>query len=388
VIQEYIDTTVNKPRTKLSYGTTLNVLKNYEGFKGKVISLEDINMDFYEDFIKYLQTVKREIKKKIVTVYAKNTIGGHIKEIKVFMNYANDKEYTTNQGHKHRKFQTMEETPETIYLNDNDLLTLYELDLSKNNKLDRVRDLFIIGCYTGLRFSDLSQLTPDKFIKDGEQLKIKTIKTGEMVIIPLHWTIKEILKKYNGETPRQISNQKMNEYLKELCNIEHFRETVILNKTGGGLSYEQKKQKWELVTVHTARRSFATNMFLAEVPTISIMKITGHRTEKSFMKYIKVTQEQNADKLLNKFREIIREEIAPLIESIESKRLFKLPEAAKYLKVDAGWLREQCKNGLDGAIKVGEGKKNQHYNIDVARIVKSLETRGIIIKKRRGGNSI
>lgn len=92
--------------------------------------------------------------------------------------------------------------------------------------------------------------------------------------------------------------------------------------------------------------------------------------------------------LLNKFREIIREEIAPLIESIESKRLFKLPEAAKYLKVDAGWLREQCKNGLDGAIKVGEGKKNQHYNIDVARIVKSLETRGIIIKKRRGGNSI
>jgi integrase len=297
VIQEYIDTTVNKPRTKLSYGTTLNVLKNYEGFKGKVISLEDINMDFYEDFIKYLQTVKREIKKKIVTGYAKNTIGGHIKEIKVFMNYANDKEYTTNQGHKHRKFQTMEETPETIYLNDNDLLTLYELDLSKNNKLDRVRDLFIIGCYTGLRFSDLSQLTPDKFIKDGEQLKIKTIKTGEMVIIPLHWTIKEILKKYNGETPRQISNQKMNEYLKELCNIEHFRETVILNKTGGGLSYEQKKQKWELVTVHTARRSFATNMFLAEVPTISIMKITGHRTEKSFMKYIKVTQEQNADKL-------------------------------------------------------------------------------------------
>jgi integrase len=105
------------------------------------------------------------------------------------------------------------------------------------------------------------------------------------------------LKKYNGEIPRPISNQKMNEYLKELCNIKHFQETVILNKTEGGLSFEQKKQKWELVTVHTARRSFATNMFLAEVPAISIMKITGHRTERAFMKYIKITQEQNADKL-------------------------------------------------------------------------------------------
>lgn len=296
-IQEYIDTTVKKPRTKLSYGTTLNVLQNYQDFKGKVITLEDINMDFYEDFIKYLQNLQREVNKKTVTGYSKNTIGGHIKEIKVFMNYANDKGYTTNQGHKHRKFQTIEETPETIYLNDNDLLTLYNRDLSENKKLDRVRDLFLIGCYTGLRFSDLSQLTPDKFIKGGTQLKVKTVKTGETVIIPLHWTIKEILKKYNGETPRPISNQKMNEYLKELCNIKHFQETVILNKTEGGLSFEQKKEKWELVTVHTARRSFATNMFLAEVPTISIMKITGHRTEKSFMKYIKISQQENADKL-------------------------------------------------------------------------------------------
>jgi integrase len=296
-VQEYIDATVKKPRTKLSYGTTLNVLKKYQDFKGKDITLEDINMDFYEDFIKFLQNTQRETKETILTGYSKNTIGGHIKQIKVFMNYANDKGYTTNQGHKHRKFKTIEETPETIYLNDNDLLTLYELDLSENKKLDRVRDLFLIGCYTGLRFSDLSQLTPDKFIKGGTQLKVKTIKTGETVIIPLHWTVKEILKKYNGGTPRPISNQKMNEYLKILCNVKHFQEIVILNKTEGGLSFEQKKQKWELVTVHTARRSFATNMFLAEVPAISIMKITGHRTEKAFMKYIKITQEQNADKL-------------------------------------------------------------------------------------------
>jgi len=296
-VQEYIAKANKKPLTMVSYNNTLNVLTDYQNTLKKTIPLDDINMDFYEDFIKYLQNVKREIKETIVTGYTPNTIGRHIKQIKVFMSYANDKGYTTNQGFKHRKFRKLEETADTIYLNDKDLLTLYNLDLSENMKYDRVRDLFLIGCYTGLRFSDLSQLTPDKFIKDGTQLKVKTIKTGETVIIPLHWTIKEILTKYNGGTPRPISNQKMNEYLKELCNIKHFQENVILNKTEGGLSYEQKKQKWELVTVHTARRSFATNMFLAEVPAISIMKITGHRTEKAFMKYIKITQEQNADKL-------------------------------------------------------------------------------------------
>jgi integrase len=287
-VQEYIDTTNKHPRTIVSYNSTLNVLTDYQNTLKNELSFEDINMDFYESFMNYLLTVKK---------FAPNTIGGHIKEIKVFMNYGLDKGYTQNRGHLHRKFKKLEETAETIYLNDNDLSTLYELDLSENKKLDRVRDLFLIGCYTGLRFSDLSQLSQDKFIKGGTQLKVKTIKTGETVVIPLHWTIKEILKKYNGGTPRPISNQKMNDYLKKLCNIEHFRENVILNKTKGGLSFEQKKEKWELVTVHTARRSFATNMYLAEVPSISIMKITGHRTEKAFMKYIKITQEQNADKL-------------------------------------------------------------------------------------------
>ncbi|MCX6246341.1 MAG: site-specific integrase [Bacteroidetes bacterium] len=287
-VKEYIATTNKNPRTIVSYNSTLNTLTDYQNANSIELSMEDINMDFYESFMTYLLTIKK---------FAPNTIGGHIKQIKVFMNYCLDKGYTLNRGHLHRKFSKPEETADTIYLNDNDLLTLYELDLSENKKLDRVRDLFLIGCYTGLRFSDLSQLSPDKFIKNGTRLKVKTIKTGETVVIPLHWTIKEILKKYNGGTPRPISNQRMNDYLKKLCDIEHFREKVVLNKTKGGLSFEQKKEKGQLVTVHTARRSFATNMYLAEVPAISIMKITGHRTERAFMKYIKITQEQNADKL-------------------------------------------------------------------------------------------
>ena len=287
-IQEYIDSTSKAPRTKLSYGTTLNVLKKYEETLKKPLTFDSINMDFYEHFVNYLTYDKN---------FAKNTIGGHIKEIKVFMDYCNDKGYTTNQGHRHRKFKKIEETAETIYLNDKELETLYNKDLSKFPKLCRIRDVFIIGCYTGLRFSDLSQVTPDKIINNGTQLKIKTIKTGETVIIPLHWTIREILNKYDGKLPRVISNQKFNEYLKQLGEKAKIKESVTLTKTKGGLSFESTFKKWELITVHTARRSFSTNMFLADVPTISIMKITGHRTERAFMKYIKVTQEQNADKL-------------------------------------------------------------------------------------------
>ncbi len=289
-IEQYIKNVNRSSRTKLSYGTTKAALERYSATLKKELGFDDINMDFYEAFQRYSYEVEK---------FALNTFGDHIKKIKVFMNYANDKGYTTNQGHKHRKFRTVEETPETIYLNEKELETLYKLDLSKNKKLDRVRDLFIIGCYTGLRFSDLSQLTPDKFIKEGTQLKLKTAKTGEIVIIPLHWMIKEILKKYDGATPRILSNQKMNEYIKLVAAEAEFNEKITIEKTSGRLTFDHIPEKWELVTVHTARRSFATNMYLADVPAISIMKITGHRTERAFMKYIKVSQEQNADKLTN-----------------------------------------------------------------------------------------
>jgi len=287
-IEEYIQTSNKKRRTKLSYGTTLNVLKKYETTKREPLTFDSINMDFYEDFTTYLEKNCR---------FTKNTVGDHIKKIKVFMNYSLDKGYTTNQGHRHRKFKTVEETADTIYLNDQELETIYNLDLTVNPRMERVRDLFLIGCYTGLRFSDLSQLTADKFIKDGTQIKIKTAKTGETVVIPLHWTIREILRKYNGELPRVISNQKMNEYLKELGQMAGFTEKINVSKTKGGLNFDKTSEKWELITVHTARRSFATNMYLAEVPAISIMKITGHRTERAFLKYIKITAEQNADRL-------------------------------------------------------------------------------------------
>jgi len=290
-IDEYIKTVNRSPRTKLSYTATKHILERYcTKMLKKELDFDSIGIEFYNDFQRYCYQVEKK---------AKNTFGGHIKNIKVFMNYMNDKGYTTNTGHKHTNFKKLEETSDTIYLNDNELETLYNLDLSDNPKLDRVRDLFIIGCQTGLRYSDLSQLTEKNITEGGTRLTITTVKTGERVVIPLHWQVRAILQKYGGVPPRAISNQKMNEYIKLIAKKEEAKLTESINQTitRGGFQVSTNLKKWQLITIHTSRRSFATNMFLADVPSISIMKITGHRTEKSFLKYIKITQEQNADKL-------------------------------------------------------------------------------------------
>ena len=159
--------------------------------------------------------------------------------------------------------------------------------------------MFVLSCYTGLRYSDLIQLSNANLIDKYTKLKIKTEKTGELVIIPLNKYLREILKKHDGLPSYSISNQKMNEYLKELAKMVELDENILLSSTKGGIKKEGNFKKHELVTVHTARRSFATNAYLMDVPSISIMKITGHRTEKAFLKYIKISQEDNANKLIN-----------------------------------------------------------------------------------------
>ena len=109
----------------------------------------------------------------------------------------------------------------------------------------------------------------------------------------------EIINKYHGSLPAVISNQKMNDYLKEIGEKAKIKDTVKTAITKGGKTENSINEKFELITTHTARRSFATNAYLMDVPSISIMKITGHKTESSFMKYIRISQEDNANKLIS-----------------------------------------------------------------------------------------
>lgn len=288
-IQDYIS---NSPKTYNSlrnHKQTLSRLKEFSKQFNKPLIFENIDLDFYNEFVKFL----------ISKNYAQNTVGTFIKDIKVFMNEATDRGLNTNLAYLNKRFKVLTDTADTIYLTKDELNLIRTLDLSNNPRLEAVRDLFIVGCFTGLRFSDLEKLNSSNFIKDNSLIKLKTQKTGETVIIPVHPFVKDIFMKYSNSLPKSISNQKMNDYLKEIGKKSGLEENIIIGSIQGGRKVNESFLKYQLITTHTARRSFATNAYLANIPPIDIMKITGHRSERSFMKYIRVSQEQNANRLIN-----------------------------------------------------------------------------------------
>ena len=128
-------------------------------------------------------------------------------------------------------------------------------------------------------------------------IHLEQSKTGSRVIIPLHPVVNNILEKYNNELPRVITNQKFNKYLKEVTKEAKLEDLVHKAITKGGVRKSTRHKKRELVTTHTARRSFATNLYKSGFPSRSIMQITGHKTEAAFLKYIKVTPEEHAKML-------------------------------------------------------------------------------------------
>ena len=161
-------------------------------------------------------------------------------------------------------------------------------------------DIFLIGCYTGQRFSDYSRINSQyiKEVNGGKIIDMIQKKTGEQVLIPVRPELEAILKKYNYNPPR-THEQKVNERIKLVCKKAEINELIETEEIKGGLKVTQCIAKHLLIKTHTARRTGATLMFLAGIPTISIMKITGHKTEREFLKYIRVTKEETAQTLMN-----------------------------------------------------------------------------------------
>lgn len=273
---------------KKGYNQTLNVLKDFQQKKRKRIDFDTIDLNFYNEFTEYMATEKK---------YAINNIGKHIKTLKTFLNDATERGYNSNFAFKMKKFKTFNVPVENIYLNETELDELLKLDLTDEPRYDKVRDLFLVGCWTGLRFSDFSNIKPENI--DGDFIEITTQKTAEPVVIPIHSTVKKIMRKYKGQyensLPPAISSQKMNDYLKEIGKkLDTLKIPVSTSNTKGGLYVTTTKPKHDLITTHTARRSFASNLYIEGFPTATIMKITGHKTERAFMKYIKITPKENA----------------------------------------------------------------------------------------------
>jgi integrase len=262
---------------------TYQLLKEFEDKyqKGIKLDFEDITLDFYADFTTYLQGLKLSV----------NTIGHKIQTLKAWLNEATERGINKSQQYKSHRFKAVTEETENIYLTTQELEQLYRNELPLDS-LVRVRDLFLIGAFTGLRFSDFTSIKAANIKNDT--LYIEQQKTGGRVEIPMHPIVLDIWHKYGQQLPPNISNQKFNEYIKEVCRLSGIDSMEQKNVTKGGMRVKQTLKKYDLVSSHTARRSFATNLYLSGFPALSIMQITGHKTERAFMKYIKVKPEQHA----------------------------------------------------------------------------------------------
>jgi site-specific recombinase XerD len=290
---EYSKTRKNKGSNKrISKGTiqSYRVSKAFfEAFSKDEykITFDNVNEKLYEDLQTYCEA-------KGCTP---NTFGKHITKIKTFMAYAVKKKRTDNMDFKSFHVPT-DDTFET-YLSKDEIKKVKELDLSGFPKHDEVRDWFVIGSWTGLRYGDLSSLSKENLIihEGVECLRVWTSKTSATVVIPLHKMVKEVLTKRGGEFPTPVYPQKFNYLIKEVCEWAGIDETIHFKKIIGGEEVDVRKQKFEMVKSHTCRRNFCTNAYTSKVPIPSIMAISGHKSISNFLRYIKVTPEEHAKRM-------------------------------------------------------------------------------------------
>jgi integrase len=278
-----------------------STIKNYKGFKeqfdlfqkdiGKKLNYDDITIDLYDRFIVYFNDKK----------YSPNTIGRHVKTLKVIMRGARDQGLHNNNEMDRKKFRSIKVPVQNIYLNEEELRRMFALDLSDKPEWDLARNVFLIGCYTAQRFSDYSRIRKEniKEQKDGSKIiEIIQKKTGEKVCIPIRPELMQLLKKYDFNVPKTFE-QKVNKRIKDVGERAKITEPIILEEVKGGLRVTTEVPKNKLIKTHTARRSGCTNMHLGGVPTIEIMKISGHKSEREFLSYIKVSKEETAIMLQN-----------------------------------------------------------------------------------------
>lgn len=254
----------------------------------KKVDFEDVDIDLYQSFVKFLSDEGYKI----------NTQGRFIRSLKMFMRKSLDDKLHNNREFMHSSFRGLARESFSVYLSKAELDKVYNLDLTSDDKLDIVRDAFLTMCETGLRVSDYKKVDVNiRTGKDGMKLiYITQTKTKGEIVIPCSARLSAILQKYEGSLPK-VPDQYINKGIKTIAKRCGIDEVLRYEDDKFSKTFEKTVHKWEKISCHTGRRSACTNMFLAGIPTISIMQISGHRTEESFMKYIKITPEENARKL-------------------------------------------------------------------------------------------
>ena len=269
-------------------------LLEFEAYRGEAITFETLNLTFYEEFVDFLmyEYVQRRRKIKIVGLKV-NTVGKTIKQFRTFLRNRIRKGIIPPLDMDGWKI--LEEEVDAVYLNWDEIKKIFQVDLTRYPHLVDYRDDFVLGCMTGLRFSDFSKLMKDDL--RGDMLYKKQQKSDHWVVIPLRPEAKKILDdRFNNNTPSP-TNAEFNRHIKRIAELAGISENIKHSHKKGNKDIVEVKPKYAWITSHTCRRSFCTNEFLAGTPVELIMKISGHKSVKDFYNYIRVTLEEAGQKI-------------------------------------------------------------------------------------------
>ena len=280
-------------KTRKKYETIRYNLKSFRDWRRKhglphfEVTFDYFDEDGFQSFVDYLREEKK---------YVNTTIRKDIVMLKVVIRWAYRKHYHDNDEFEAYKPALKSAPRKVVFFNKKELEKLEKLEIpSTKLYLVRTRDVFLFQCYTGIRYSDLANLrrcdVHDKFIE------ITTIKTIDSLRIELNTHSKAILKKYepfkfdDGMALPVVSNQKMNKYLHELCELAGFDEPIRVTYYRGNERFDEIKPKYKLIGTHTGRRSFICNALSMGISPQVVMKWTGHNDYKAMKPYIDVCDE-------------------------------------------------------------------------------------------------
>ena len=273
----------NSATTIKRYEYNKKLLLDFEKDRKKKIHFNQINKTFYNGLLGFSINTKK---------HTANTIRRNVGLFKTFLYWALENGHTYKTDFQKFKAPKAEQTDE-VALTLGQIQEVFEYDFSKNPKLERVRDLFVFGCNTGMRISNYSKVSKKDI--QNETIKVRDAKNSDKLLeIPLTETSFYILKKYDYNLPA-ISTQKFNEYIKEVFKAIGYNWDVKKSMRIGNEIIEQINPFYERISSHTARRSFITVMKNKRVPDKIIMSITGHKSIEVFNKYYKPNDEQKSE---------------------------------------------------------------------------------------------
>jgi len=262
----------------------------------KNITFEKLTVEVLSDYVSFLRDSCN---------FKNSTIKKNLGFFKWFLNWSVEKGHNTNMTYKNFKPKLKTAEKHVVYLTKEelDILRNYEIPEQKQY-LDRVRDVFLFSCYTSLRYSDVKELKHSNI--KGDVIEIVTKKTTDKLRIKLNNKAQAIIAKYkdiafeNGKVLPVISNQKMNDYLKELGKLAGINDPVTDVYFMGNQRFEDTHPKYQLIGTHTGRRTFICNALLNGMPPHAVMKITGHSDYKAMKPYIDIVSKE-VDNMVEKY---------------------------------------------------------------------------------------